>query len=237
MPAWFQLPDSTLKVATEQSHWSPNGVRLSMPMNRFLTLTSLPEWYPLSTNGVCKQSKALLNQRHVKGGVLQSAESTSRGPTPVPAAAALLPPMEDRRRFRVCVVGGGIAGLSTCMELFNVCDREGIAVEVVLVEGRDRLGGRVHTDTRSLATADEKEPVPIELGASWIHGVEKNPIMSLASETGVTFVNVVEEVQMFHSGAVEVDPVVDDQAGELFDELFDSAVRCASSPVKVAGLL
>jgi Flavin containing amine oxidoreductase len=201
-------------------------------MNRFLALTSLPEWYPLSTKGIGKQSKSkalgMLNLRQNKGllkTIEPSPETKSRRLAPISAPA--LQSMDDRRRFRVCVVGGGIAGLSTCLELFRVCDREGIEVEVVLLEGRDRLGGRIHTDSRSLSTSSDEEPVLIEMGASWIHGVEKNPIMSLACETGVTFVNVVEEVQMLHSGAVKVDPGVDEKTGELFDELLDSAVRCA----------
>ncbi|MBM3659599.1 MAG: hypothetical protein FJW95_08860, partial [Actinobacteria bacterium] len=40
----------------------------------------------------------------------------------------------------------------------------------------DRIGRRVHTD-RSLG-------VPVDLGASWIHGVRDNPVAELAEETG-----------------------------------------------------
>jgi monoamine oxidase len=49
---------------------------------------------------------------------------------------------------------------------------------VIVLEARDRLGGRIYTD-RSWG-------VPVELGASWIHGVENNPIAALAAAKGIT---------------------------------------------------
>ncbi len=58
----------------------------------------------------------------------------------------------------IVVVGGGAAGLAAAAE----AGRRG--ARVVLLEARDRLGGRVetHHDTRA--------PLPIELGAEFIHG-------------------------------------------------------------------
>lgn len=58
----------------------------------------------------------------------------------------------------VAIVGGGMAGLAAARRL-----REA-GLSVVLLEGRNRFGGRAHT---------EREPgvdVPIELGAEFIHG-------------------------------------------------------------------
>jgi monoamine oxidase len=71
----------------------------------------------------------------------------------------------------VVVVGAGVAGLSAARALLDARH------EVIVVEGRDRIGGRVHTD-RSLG-------VPLDLGASWIHGIRGNPIARLAREHGV----------------------------------------------------
>lgn len=135
--------------------------------------------------------------------------------------------METRSVFRVCVVGGGIAGLSSCVEIFRLCDREGIEVEIILLEGRNRLGGRIHTSTL-LTTTSDKVNVKVELGASWIHGIENNPIISLACDAGASFVDENEDVKMLHSNQIPVDPVVDERAGDLFDQLLDSAVSSMS---------
>jgi monoamine oxidase len=61
-------------------------------------------------------------------------------------------------RFDLIVIGGGLAGLKAA------ADASARGLRVVLLEGRERLGGRVHSlDSPSL-------PVPIELGAEFIHG-------------------------------------------------------------------
>jgi monoamine oxidase len=67
----------------------------------------------------------------------------------------------------VIVVGAGIAGLATARALaLN-------GSSVVVLEARDRIGGRTWTD--------DTLGVPVDLGASWIHGVDGNPLWSLAA--------------------------------------------------------
>ncbi|HET9224684.1 MAG TPA: FAD-dependent oxidoreductase, partial [Roseiflexaceae bacterium] len=58
----------------------------------------------------------------------------------------------------VLIVGAGMAGLAAAREL----DRAGLTVRVL--EARDRVGGRVWTQR------DGASPIPIELGAEFIHG-------------------------------------------------------------------
>ena len=53
-------------------------------------------------------------------------------------------------------------------------------VEVTVLEARERIGGRMWTDT-SLG-------VPIDLGAAWIHGTDGNPIVGLAADAGAATV-------------------------------------------------
>lgn len=52
---------------------------------------------------------------------------------------------------------------------------------MIVVEARDRIGGRVWTDL-SLGT-------PVDLGASWIHGVRGNPIARIAREHDIETVS------------------------------------------------
>ena len=69
-------------------------------------------------------------------------------------------------RQKVLVIGAGIAGLAAAREL------QGQGFQVTVLEGRDRIGGRIHT-SRTLG-------FPVDLGASWIHGITDNPITTLA---------------------------------------------------------
>jgi len=131
-------------------------------------------------------------------------------------------PMVPRSFYRVVVVGGGIAGLSACLEIFRSCERDNIDVEVVLLEGRSRLGGRLLTDRETFKTKDGV--FPVDLGASWIHGIENNPMAALAREAGVEFVRTGEDVKMLQAGMKEVDTDKDKRAGEFFDQLLDIAV-------------
>ena len=74
---------------------------------------------------------------------------------------------------RVIVVGAGLAGLGAARALR---DR---GIEVVVLEARDRIGGRVHTTAGG-----------VDLGAHWIHGSEGNPLTNLARQLGVPTVFV-----------------------------------------------
>lgn len=56
----------------------------------------------------------------------------------------------------VLVIGGGVAGLAAAQKLTEV------GLKVILVEARDRLGGRIFTD-HSIG-------FPVELGAEFVHG-------------------------------------------------------------------
>lgn len=76
----------------------------------------------------------------------------------------------DGSRGRVLVIGAGIAGLAAARELRS----RGFTVTVL--EARDRVGGRVWTD-RSLG-------VPVDMGAAWIEGIDRNPVTGLARQFG-----------------------------------------------------
>lgn len=70
----------------------------------------------------------------------------------------------------VLVVGAGIAGLAAAQKL------TALGYSVIVLEARDRIGGRIWTD-RTL------DGVPLDMGASWIHGVEGNPLTEIVRET------------------------------------------------------
>ena len=72
---------------------------------------------------------------------------------------------------RVLVIGAGLAGLAASRELKRA------GHQVVVLEARDRIGGRIWT-------SNKWPDLPLDLGATWIHGVTGNPITDLADQLG-----------------------------------------------------
>ncbi len=72
---------------------------------------------------------------------------------------------------RVVVIGAGIAGLTVANALAHA------GVECVVLEARDRLGGRLHTVDLAGSAVD--------LGGSWIHHPIGNPLREFADRAGV----------------------------------------------------
>jgi polyamine oxidase len=73
---------------------------------------------------------------------------------------------------RVLVAGAGIAGLTVANALTHA------GVDCVVLEARDRIGGRLHTV--------DLGGMPVDLGGSWIHTPEGNPMSAFARLAGVT---------------------------------------------------
>ncbi|MGV8830459.1 MAG: flavin monoamine oxidase family protein [Devosia sp.] len=89
------------------------------------------------------------------------------GTTALRAAAQSTPGKTD---YDVIVIGAGIAGLAAAHDLMAA------GYQVLVLEARDRIGGRIHTDWQLGA--------PFEWGAGWIHGPDGNPVSALLAQTG-----------------------------------------------------
>ncbi len=110
------------------------------------------------------------------------------------------------------VVGAGISGIAAARELNSAGFR------VTVLEARNRIGGRILTD-RSFGSA-------VDLGASWIHGVDGNPIADLAGQFGIeTYATDMDHVQVFDFDGSEIDDQSQTEIESLFDELLQSAIE------------
>jgi len=97
--------------------------------------------------------------------------------------------MNASRRTDVIVVGAGAAGLEAARQLRDH------GRSVLVLEARDRIGGRV------LTHHDPRVPLPIELGAEFIHG--DAPITTaLLAEAGLSSLDVSGSQGEAHRGTV-----------------------------------
>lgn len=111
------------------------------------------------------------------------------------------------------VVGAGVAGLVAARALHD----SGAAV--VVLEARERIGGRLYTD-HSLGA-------PIDLGASWIHGIDGNPLALFAAARGLELVPTrFESSRLFDERGTVVDAAA---AESRYAELLEAAVGALGS--------
>ncbi|CAJ1919044.1 flavin monoamine oxidase family protein [Aeromonas jandaei] len=98
-------------------------------------------------------------------------------------------------RWQVIVIGAGVAGLVAAKKL---CDA---GYHVLVLEARDRIGGRLHTSSQWTGPA-------IDLGATWIHGAgPQNPVARLADELGIKHFSTDSEcADIFYGGSHKLSP-------------------------------
>jgi polyamine oxidase len=103
---------------------------------------------------------------------------------------------------RVLVAGAGIAGLTAANALTHA------GVDCVVLEARDRIGGRLHTvDLGGTAT---------DLGGSWIHQPDGNPMRAFARLAGVPGVSMDPAPEMAGFDAAEGRRLTAAETSEMF---------------------
>lgn len=127
----------------------------------------------------------------------------------------------DKEGESVVVIGAGMAGLTAARRLSSK------GYDVIVVEGRDRPGGRMWTD-HSLGT-------PVDLGAAWIHGdSSQNPLMKMAHQYGLsTQATDWEETWLFDIGYGEIEDEAYEEilrkSASILEQLYDRQSGAASS--------
>ena len=71
----------------------------------------------------------------------------------------------------VAIIGAGAAGLAAARTL------EGSGLSSLVLEARDRIGGRAHT----IMT---RAGIPFDLGCGWLHSADRNPFVAIAEGLG-----------------------------------------------------
>ncbi len=110
----------------------------------------------------------------------------------------------------VIVIGAGIAGLSAASNL----QKQG--KKVVVLEARERIGGRIWTD-------HSWNNLSLDLGATWIHGTKNNPITELVQNFNIktTLTNYDSHLLYGEQGNLLTD-TQQDKIETRFEKLLDS---------------
>ena len=89
--------------------------------------------------------------------------------------------------YDLVILGAGVSGLAAARRL------SGKGLSIAILEARDRVGGRIHT------LHDVHCPVPLELGAEFVHG-KPTETFDLLHAAGIGMVDAAEERLHFTNG-------------------------------------
>lgn len=114
----------------------------------------------------------------------------------------------------VAVIGAGAAGLAAASRLAAA------GRSVLLLEARDRVGGRAHT-------IRARNGEPIDLGCEWLHSADRNPLVPLFEAAGVAIDRTRPrwDEQEGDRGFPPADQTAFATAFEAFEERLDEAAR------------
>ncbi|CAA6671771.1 unnamed protein product [Spirodela intermedia] len=126
------------------------------------------------------------------------------------------------------VIGAGFAGIAAARALKDA------SFKVVLLEARDRLGGRVYTDNSF--------GFPVDMGASWLHGVCKEnplapvigrmglPLYRTSGDNSVLFDHDLESYALFDIDGNQVPHQLATKVGEVFETILKETEKLRQGP-------
>jgi monoamine oxidase len=76
--------------------------------------------------------------------------------------------------YDVAIIGAGAAGLAAGLSL------QSAGRSFIVLEARDRIGGRAFTDATTLG-------LPFDCGAHWLHAASQNPFTTIADRLGFAY--------------------------------------------------
>jgi len=122
------------------------------------------------------------------------------------------------REVSVAIVGAGAAGLAAAHTLARS------NIPFLLIDSRDRLGGRAFTDTSA--------SFPLDHGCGWLHSANKNPWAAIAYKMGFHLDKTPPawERQTFDQGMSPAEQKAFQDAFEAFEKRIDDAALTSDWP-------
>ncbi|KAH7654775.1 Spermine oxidase protein [Dioscorea alata] len=122
---------------------------------------------------------------------------------------------DDHEGGSVIIIGAGLAGLAAARQLL------GFGFRVLVLEGRDRPGGRVYTAKMGA----NGSAVAVDLGGSVITGIHANPLGVLARQLGIPLHKIREKCPLFRPDGGSVDEKLDQEMDLVFNKLLENASK------------
>ncbi|XP_017490597.1 PREDICTED: possible lysine-specific histone demethylase 1 isoform X3 [Rhagoletis zephyria] len=120
-----------------------------------------------------------------------------------------LRPIPTKKLGKVIVIGAGISGLAAAQQL------QQFGMDVIVLEARDRVGGRIATFRKNNYIAD--------LGAMVVTGVWGNPMTILSKQIGMEMVPIRQACPLYGACGKPVPKHKDDMVEREFNRLLESA--------------
>ncbi|CAM9271273.1 unnamed protein product, partial [Sphacelaria rigidula] len=109
---------------------------------------------------------------------------------------------------RVLVIGAGLAGLAAARELAH------LGYRVTVLEARDRVGGRLSSNSLDDGNS------AVDLGAAFIHGINDNPVATLAQDLDLTLVPM-DHCKLSASDGHTAEKAMDERVQSLWNAVLD----------------
>ncbi|XP_068633798.1 lysine-specific histone demethylase 1A isoform X2 [Battus philenor] len=122
--------------------------------------------------------------------------------TPIPS------PPKGKQRPKVIIIGAGVSGLAAARQL------QSFGCEVVILEGRDRVGGRVVTY--------RKGPYVADLGAMVVTGLGGNPVTTLSVQMNMELHKIKQKCPLYEATGNQVPKHKDEMVEREFNRLLDA---------------
>ncbi|CAI9089887.1 OLC1v1024538C1 [Oldenlandia corymbosa var. corymbosa] len=130
----------------------------------------------------------------------------------------------EGRSPSVIVIGSGFAGIAAARALHDA------AFQVTLLESRDRIGGRVHTDYSF--------GFPVDLGASWLHGVcNENPLAPVIGRLGLPLYRTSGDNSVLYDHDLESYALFDMEGNQVAQDLVSKVGVTFESILKETNLV
>lgn len=118
--------------------------------------------------------------------------------------------IKEKRKEKVIVIGAGISGLVAAQQL------QSFGFEVVVIEARDRVGGRIATFRKANYIAD--------LGAMVVTGIYGNPITIIAKQIDLELKKIKSQCPLFGPDG----KLISKHKDEIMEREFNKILECTS---------